>query len=497
MSGSDTTRRHFLGAAAASLAMIATSEARPEPQRSRRGERPNILFLFSDDQRFDTIGALGNPYIDTPNLDRLVRRGTAFTHAHIMGSTSPAVCAPSRAMLLTGRGLFHLPESFAVPWSGSGQPGESPYITFPEHFRAAGYTTFVTGKWHNERPALMRGFSDGGAIFFGGMADHLATPVHEFDSSGKYPRETAQAGDAFSSELFSDAAIRFLEGYSDSVPFMMYVSYTAPHDPRMAPEPFASRYRPNEIPLPPNYLPEHPFDNGELRIRDEELAPFPRTPEIVREHIAAYYAMISHLDAQIGRVLEALDRTGHARDTIIVFAGDNGLAVGQHGLLGKQNLYEHSIRVPLVLAGPGIPEGEQRDALVYLHDLFPTFCDLAGLDTPDSVEGLSLARTLTRPKEAVRDSIYYVYRDFQRGVRRGAWKLLRYDVNGQPHTQLFNLEQDPYELRNLAADPAYSDQRRELEELLAEQMRQHSDPAAANPAYLPGTPYIWRGKTQE
>jgi arylsulfatase A-like enzyme len=487
MSGSETTRRHFLGAAAASLAMIAAPKTHPEAQRSRRGERPNILFLFSDDQRFDTIGALGNPYIDTPNLDRLVRRGTAFTHAHIMGSTAPAVCAPSRAMLLTGRGLFRIPESFAMPWSSSGKPGECPYITFPEHFRAAGYSTFVTGKWHNERPTLARGFSDGGAIFFGGMADHLATPVHEYDPSGKYPRETARAGETFSSELFSDAAIRFLEGYTDSAPFMMYVSYTAPHDPRMAPEPFASRYAPEEIPLPPNFMPEHPFDNGELRIRDEELAPWPRTPEIVREHVAAYYAMISHLDAQVGRVLEALDRTGHARDTIIVFAGDNGLGVGQHGLLGKQNLYEHSVRVPLLLAGPGIPEGETRDTLAYLHDLFPTICDLAGLDTPDSVEGRSLARALARPKTVVRDSIYYLYRDFQRGVRRGPWKLLRYDVDGQQHTQLFNLDQDPYELRNLAEDPAFASQRRELEELLVAQMREHDDPAAASPAFQLGT----------
>src|SRR5690606_25798798 len=187
----------------------------------------------------------------------------------------------------------------------------------------------------------------------------------------------------------------FLNRDMNSQPFFLYLSYTAPHDPRMAPEEFASQYPPDEILLPENFMPEHPFPNGELKIRDENLAPFPRTEENTREHIAAYYAMISHVDAQIGRVLDALDQSGQAENTMIIFAGDNGLAVGQHGLMGKQNLYEHSIRVPLIISGPGIPQGEKRETLCYLLDLFPTLCEFIDIPTPDSVEGVSFAPVIS------------------------------------------------------------------------------------------------------
>ena len=144
-------------------------------------------------------------------------------------------------------------------------------------------------------------------------------------------------------------------------------------------------YDPEAVDLPPNYKPEHPFDNGELRIRDEMLADFPRTPaEIRRRHNAEYYAMISHLDAQIGRVLDVLDAKGLADETIVVLAGDNGLAIGRHGLMGKQNMYDHSVHVPLLMRGPGVPQGEIRDAQCYLLDIYPTLCDLTPAGIPMS-----------------------------------------------------------------------------------------------------------------
>ncbi len=281
---------------------------------------------------------------------------------------------PSRAMLNTGRNLYHVPLDCGD------------YPTMPQTLREVGYTTFGTGKWHNQPASYARSFTDGGSIFFGGMSNHSEVPCHDFDSSGEYSAERQYVGKSFSSELFSDAAINFLEGYEDEAPFYAYVSYTAPHDPRMAPREYANLYDPGAMEVPENFAPEHPFDNGELRIRDEMLAPFPRTPEIVQEHIAAYYAMITHVDAHLGRVLDALEATGRADNTIVVFAGDNGLAVGQHGLFGKQSMYEHSIRVPLVMAGPGVPVGVTRGGACYLHDVFPTLCDLTGLDVPGSVE---------------------------------------------------------------------------------------------------------------
>ena len=418
--------------------------------------RPNVLFLFTDDQRFDALRAADNPDVISPNMDRLVASGTSFTHCTIMGSTVPAVCCPSRAMLNTGRSLYHVPLDCG-DWQ-----------TMPGALREAGYTTFGTGKWHNQPPSYARSFTTGGRIFYGGMWNHAAVPVQDFDPSGEYRRDREYIGKSFSSELFSDAAIEFIEGHESDDPFYMYVSYTAPHDPRMAPRECADLYDPGRIPVPDNFLPVHPFDNGEMRIRDELLAPFPRTPEIVQEHIAGYYAMITHLDAHLGRVLEALERAGHGGNTIIIFAGDNGLAVGQHGLLGKQNMYDHSIRVPLVMAGPGIPVGERRDSLCYLHDVFPTLFDLLGLRAPGSIESRSLAPVLRGEADRTYDTTFHAYMSVQRAVRDERLKLVEYYVDGASTTQLFDLQEDPWEQTNLAARPAHGAEVRRLRaELLA------------------------------
>ena len=248
---------------------------RGETRPASGSERPNVLVLFTDDQRFDTIHALGNREIRTPNMDRLVENGVAFTHAHVMGSMHGAVCMPSRAMLMSGRTLFHLkPNAASIP---------PEHVTLPELLRRQGYVTFATGKWHNDRASFARCFMQGGNIFFGGMADHLKVPVYDFDPTGKYPEGKSHPGEKFSSEMFSDTAIRFLKGYEGDKPFFMYVAFTAPHDPRMAPKEYADLYPPRGIALPPSFMPEHPFDNGDLRVRDEQLAPWPRTPEIVRE----------------------------------------------------------------------------------------------------------------------------------------------------------------------------------------------------------------------
>ncbi len=477
------TRRDFLkgmaaGSLAASFPMLG---CRPGPSGS---ERPNLLFLFTDDQRFDTIGALGNPHIQTPHMDSLARSGTSFSQAYIMGSHSGAVCMPSRAMLLTGRSLFRLQERGGVI--------PEDHAMLPEVFRnvQGGYTTFGTGKWHNGRPAFARCFSDGAGIFFGGMSDHWNVPVYDFDPEGAYAARTPVIAEPFSSNqvqhrgyqhivdgkhssvLFSDAAVSFLERRRGGSPFLLYVSYTAPHDPRTMPQEFLDLYDPDSIPLPENFLPEHPFDNGELKVRDELLAGFPRSESEVRRHIAEYYACITHLDAQIGRVLEALRRSGQYEKTIIVFTGDNGLALGQHGLMGKQSLYEHSIHVPLILCGPGIPAGVQREALCYLNDVFPTVCDLTGLQSPSGIWGQSLLPVLQGVGDSGRDALVYAYKDLQRALRSGRWKLILYNVNGRQTVQLFDLKTDPWETINLAELPEHGERvgalTRRLQALLLE-----------------------------
>ena len=434
--------------------------------------RPNILFFFTDDQRFDTLGALNSPTVITPNLDALLARGTAFTNGYIMGGSSGAVCMPSRAMLMTGRTLYHIERQ--------GQEIPEDHALLGEALRQAGYRTFGTGKWHNGPRAYARSFSDGAEIFFGGMGDHWNVPACDFDLTGRYEQRIHQTTDfhtqtvrqwtadhiragVHSSELFADATIDFLRKSRDEeaeshTPFFAYVSFMAPHDPRTMPREYLDLYDPDEVDLPASFMPEHPFDNGELRIRDEVLAAFPRTEAEVRQHIAAYYAMITHADAQIGRVLEALKESGEADNTIVVFAGDNGLAVGRHGLMGKQSCYDHSVHVPLVFAGPGVPRGETRDAFAYLLDIFPTLCDLTGVDLPETVEGRSLVPALRDPAEGVRDHLLFAYRHLHRAVRGERYKLIEYVVDGARTTQLFDLVDDPQELRDLSGDPACAGQ---------------------------------------
>jgi len=212
-----------------------------------------------------------------------------------------------------------------------------------------------------------------------------------------------------------------------------------------------------------------------MKLRDEQLVPWPRTPEEVRRHTAAYYAMITHLDAQIGRVLETLRQTGHAEDTIVVFAADNGLALGRHGLFGKQNLYEHSVHVPLIFCGPDVHRGEKREAFCYLIDIYPTLCELAGLQTPDTVEGRSLVPVLRDAEVKVRDTLFSAYRDFQRAVRDERFKLIEYHVAGTRTHQLFDLQNDPWELQNLAADGRYEQQLHSLRNLLVQWKKKLDD----------------------
>ncbi len=424
-------------------------------------KKPNIVFFFTDDQRFDTIAALGNENIKTPNIDRLVERGTAFTHAHIPCGTSGAVCMPSRAMLHTGRSLFHIEKE--------GQSIPEEHTTMGELLREKGYDTFGTGKWHNGKASFNRSFAAGAEIMFGGMADHWNVPVYHYDPTGAYDKTlpicrnpqdkkfVAQRqadhinNGVHSSEMVCQAGIDYIEKHNGENPFFTYISFLAPHDPRIMPDEFHAMYDPATTKLPPNFCGGHPFDNGATRIRDEELAAFPRNPKETKEHLAEYYAMITHLDYQLGRVMQSLEDKGILEETIIVFAGDNGLALGQHGLFGKQSCYEHSIRVPLIFAGPGVPKGQQRDSYAYLFDIYPTLCELLGFEKPTSVEGKSLKPILDDSKTVLRESLYFAYCQFQRAVKDERFKLIEYRVpDCEPQTQLFDVVNDPWELSNLA-----------------------------------------------
>ncbi|NIG55789.1 sulfatase-like hydrolase/transferase [Chitinophaga sp. Cy-1792] len=434
-----------------------------------QSKRYNVLVLFTDDQRFSTIHALNNPDIITPNMDQLLKSGTCFTQAHIMGSLGGAVCAPSRAMLLSSRSVFHVHQDGGVI-----PPAD---ITFPEYFRANGYQTFETGKWHSDYASFNRSFGTGENIFFGGMhtekeGGHISPKLTHYDTTGAYKQRFQ--GEKFSSVMYADAAVQFLQ-QQHTAPFLMYVAFTAPHDPRTPPAEYLSKYDTSKIPLPANFMTRHPFNNGEMDVRDEVLLGFPRNRDSVKMEIAKYYAMITEVDHEIGRVMDALRKSGQLENTIIVFAGDNGLAVGQHGLLGKQNLYDHSMRVPLIIAGPGIPANKRINAYCYLNDVFPTLCDLNHLSTPASVEGQSLAKAFSSNNFKGRKEIFTTYSNLQRAITIDSMKYILYNVNGAHPEQLFDLHNDPLEQHNLAAAPRYQQQVAAMRSKLFETMKFYND----------------------
>ncbi len=445
-------------------------------------KKPNIVFILTDDQRFDTIGALGNKEVKTPYMDLLVSSGVAFTNAHIPGGTCGAVCMPSRAMIHTGKTLFHLADN------GSYIPED--HILLGEVLQKAGYDTCGIGKWHNSPAAYARSFTSGGEIFFGGMWDHWNIPACDFDPSGEYDYSVPYTTDAFhsrvvnnmisdhinpgkhSSNLFADYAVNWLDSQRGDNPFFLYTAFMAPHDPRTMPEKYLKMYEPETVSLPENFREEHLFEYGIRNVRDEVLAPYPRTEHEVRTHLAEYYGMITHLDDQIGRIIEKLKSIGEYENSIIILAGDNGLALGQHGLFGKQSAYEHSVRVPLIFSGPQIKANKLCSDPCYLLDIFPTICDALAIDKPDGIEGNSLYSQISGEemlKDDIRDTLYFAYAELLRGVKRGGYKLIEYAGEHGKHTQLFNIEDDPFEKNDLAE---HEDHKELLDDLRQELLHQ-------------------------
>lgn len=399
--------------------------------------RPNVLILFADDQRADTIAALGNPNIKTPNLDRLVSRGLSFDRAYMQGGLNGATCVPSRAMLLSGRSLFRVDEKL--------QRDE----TWPAAFGRQGYTTFISGKWHNGAKSIPMSFQQAKSIFDGGMTDPLKAKLSDVVDGKLAPSKLASK---HACEVFADEAIKFIQEKHDN-PFFCYVPFDAPHDPHIVPDDFSVSYSPDAIPVPSNFLAQHPWDNGEMVIRDEELLDWPRDPKKIQLMLAEYYRYISYLDSQIGRILDVLESSPHAKNTLVVFAADSGVARGSHGLIGKQNCYEHSMRVPLVISGPGISAGKRTQSLCYLFDLLPTIGELCKVDPPKTSEGVRFTNVLTDPQRPIRKEIVLGYKSVQRAICDDRWKLIRYpQVN---ETQLFDLQTDPQEIKNLAEQSEY------------------------------------------
>jgi arylsulfatase A-like enzyme len=419
------------------LLFASTSQA----DERRNPQRPNILFLLTDDQRADAVGAYGNRLIQTPHIDRLARSGLMFSNAYCMGSDMSAVCFPSRSMLLSGLSLYHLKHKqggYAVRYP----------INLPKTLREAGYETYHHGKRQNGPTGI----------------------YHDFEHEKYLVDDTAERLSGRPGKEIADAAVTFLKTRDHSRPFFAYLAFANPHDPRVVIPEYRRRYDESKMPLPANFLPLHPFDNGALTIRDEQLAAWPRSEAEIRKHLTDYYGVITYLDEQIGRILRALDESGQGANTIVIFSSDHGLAIGSHGLMGKQNVYEDGMKVPLIIVGPGIRTGTSA-AFVYLYDLFPTICDLIGIRTPSRIDGKSFAPVIEGKSKTARETVFLAFMESQRSIRQTDWKLIRYpQVN---ITQLFNLRADPNEIHNLC--DRHPERVRELSQTLVELQRFNAD----------------------
>ena len=433
--------------------------------------KPNILFLFADDMRADSIAALGNATVKTPHLDTLVRRGFSMRNAYCFGGNSGAVCTPSRNMLLSGNAYFRW-QDFAPPnapkQKGLLSPGEGP--NFPLSMKGAGYVTYHHGKKGNTAPLIQAKFD---------INKYLKNDDEE-RTSGEPGREIV------------DDAIQFLYAHGEqsekSPPFCMYLAFGNPHDPRVAAPKYLDQYQRDLIPLPKNWLPVHPFDNGNMDIRDEKLLPWPRTEAALRQTHHEYYATITALDLHIGRLVQTLKELGQLDNTLIVFSADQGIAIGSHGLLGKQSLYDAAMKSPLIFAGPGIPHG-QSNSLVYLLDIYPTLCDLIGATVPTGIDGASFRPVVEQKSKMARSELFFSYLNIQRAIRDEHYKLIRYpQINV---TQLFDLEADPDEMHDLSKQPTQADRIARMTAQLAKTQQHYGDSqplTVANPKPAAWTP---------
>lgn len=436
---------------------------------------PDILFIVADDQRPDTIHALGNAVIETPNLDRLVASGTSFSRAY----AGYPICHVSRAQILTGTPAFK-----ALPKYPGGAINPQ-LATLGGTLQKAGYHTCYTGKWHNDGHPQQRGYTTASGLFSSGGGrggeqpdiDDRGRPLTgyrgwTFKNENNQPDLEKGVGlQPDNSRHIADGALHAIQTAPRGKPLFLHVNFAFPHDPRQWPTGMKDRYDAAKMPLPTNFAAKHPFDHGNIDGRDELLLPTPRTPDAVRAELAIYYAMITDLDAQVGRILAALPEP---ENTIIIFTSDQGLALGSHGLLGKQNEYEHSIRSPLIICGPGLPKNERTAALVNLNDLFPTLCDLSGTAIPPTVQSRSLAPLLRHQTARVHEFVTGAYTDTQRMICDERWKLVLYPKAGRQ--QLFDLQADPDELHDLSAEPAHRAKRDELAARLEAWRREQGDP---------------------
>ncbi|KAA1243514.1 sulfatase-like hydrolase/transferase [Aquimarina sp. RZ0] len=492
------------------FSLVLTILSCSQPQKKAVKKKPNVVFIFADDLTYSAIHALGNKEVQTPNLDRLVAKGTTFTHAYNMGGWNGAICTASRSMIISGRSVWNA-NQFRERW----QSNEDFDKTWGKLMESQGYSTYMTGKWHIDagaekvfknvthiRPGMpgdawnhdemVQKFKD---IKGTDIAPSSLMPVGYNRPKDKNDTIWSPTNTKFGgfweggkhwSEVLKDDALSFIDqAKNQDTPFFMYLAFNAPHDPRQAPQEYIDKYPLESISLPKSWLPEYPHKDGMGNgpdLRDEALAPFPRTEYATKKHIQEYYALITHMDEQIGHILKGLEASGKMGNTYIIFTADHGLAMGRHGLIGKQSLFDHSIRAPFMIVGPEIPKGKKVSEDIYLQDAMATSLELAGIEKPGYVEFNSL---LTLAKGEVNkgsyESIYGAYIDLQRMIRKDGYKLIVYPKLSK--VLLFDIKNDPEEMVDISSQPAFKEKVLSLFTELLTLQKEKNDPLDLAPLY--------------
>ena len=432
------TRRELLGTLGAAAAAAGCGR---EPDA---GRPPNILFLLTDDQRFDMFGAGGNRIIRTPNMDRLASEGVMFTNNYV----TTAICAVSRASFFTGLyARCHGIHGFRTPLSE-----EQHAMSYPVRLREAGYRTGFIGKYGV------------------GQAGHIDDAASRFDYFEGWPGQGQYLvpGRAHMTEHLGNQALEFLQGSASGQPWNLSVSFKAPHvqdrvDPYFINDPRLDRMY-DGVRLQPfphmdgSYyasLPEFLRDDTESRIRWVRRF---GTPEKWEESVKRYYALIHGVDIQIGRMLSAIASMGQLDNTVVIFTGDNGFFLGERGWAGKWYMHEESIRTPLIVRDPRLPgrAGTRRSEMTLNIDVCPTILSAAGLDIPDSINGRDLM-PLARGESPPWRSEWFYEHLFENprvpkseGVHAGDWKYFVFPESTPPHEEMYHLAVDPQETVNLA-----------------------------------------------
>ena len=426
--------------------------------------RPNVLLICVDDLK-PVLGCYGDKFAKTPNIDRLAGQGVLFESAYC----NQAVCSPSRNALMTSLrpqtlGIYDLATNF--------RRSRPDAVTVAQHFQQNGYSTQALGKVFHVGHGNAEDEVSWTVPHWRPKAAQYLLPESQDNkrTSSNGPRGTATESADVADEAYGDgqiaveAAARITAAAEDKdQPFFIACGFLKPHLPFVAPKRYWDLYDPKTVPMPqvtdvpknaPSYAPQF---GGELR----QYSDMPRegaiSEEDTRRLIHGYYAATSYTDAQIGRVLEALDASGARSNTIVVLWGDHGWHLGDHGMWCKHTNYEQATRIPLIISSPGCAAGQKSQALIETVDVYPTLCELAGLPVRDGLDGLSAAATLKSPDVHTRESVIHVYprgERLGRSIRTDRYRMVEWKVPGADASvaeyELYDYEKDPLEMVNIA-----------------------------------------------